>query len=292
MTRVAYWVESTRPKTLIASLSPVLIGTVVAMKGGNFHLLTLLATIAFALLIQVGTNFANDYFDFIKGADTANRKGPRRLVQAGLIPAQTMKLATHIVFCLSALVMLYLVSIGGLWIVVPLLISIALGYLYTAGPYPLAYLGISDIFVFLFFGLMATVGTTYLQTGHLSLNALIAGMGPGFLSMALLVLNNLRDVDEDRAAQKKTLPVRFGKGFGKVQFLGCLLGAGVTPIALSFLPGTSLCVLLASLFLLPSIPLMKSVCKAQTGRDLAPLFPKTGKVFHLYTALFLIGYFL
>ena len=290
MTILAIWLEGTRPKTLIASVSPVLIGTTIALEQGKFHFLIFLATLLFALLIQIGTNFANDYFDFLKGADTKERKGPRRLVQSKLVTPKTMKLATHLIFTLAGLIALYLVSIGGLWIAGPLLLSILLGYLYTAGPYPLAYLGISDLFVFVFFGLIATTGTTYLQTGTLELTALIAGMGPGFLSMAILVLNNMRDIEEDRKANKKTLPVRFGLTVAKFEYTCCLIGAALIPVTLIALTGKHALLLLTWAFLIPGLPLLKTLFQEKTTQGLVLLFPKTGKLLIIYTLLFVIGY--
>lgn len=292
MTTLATWIEGTRPKTLIAGVSPVLIGTAVAIQAGHFHFLTFLATLLFSVLIQIGTNFANDYYDFKKGADTEARKGPRRLVQAGLVSPQTMKRATHIVFALASLLMLYLISIGGIWLTLPLLLCVLFGYLYTAGPYPLAYLGISDLFVFVFFGLVATTGTTYLQTGSLSLKALLAGMGPGFLSMAMLVLNNLRDVEEDRIAHKKTLPVRFGKTFGKWEYACCLLGTALVPLLIMLTTKSHGFLLLTWGFLIPGTPLVKALFQEKTAQGLARFFPKTGKILTLYTLLFVLGYLL
>jgi 1,4-dihydroxy-2-naphthoate octaprenyltransferase len=214
--------EGSRPKTLIASLSPVLIGTSIASR---FHLLTFICTAFFALSIQIGTNFANDYFDFLKGVDTKNRKGPRRLTQSGLIPLKTMKWITFGIFCFALLCSLYLIYIGGATIAILALCAVAFGYLYTGGPYPLGYLGLGDLFVFVFFGPVATAGTTYLQTLTISHEAIVAGIAPGLLSVSILTINNLRDVDEDRLASTKTLPVRFGKAFGKGEYVFCIITA-------------------------------------------------------------------
>ncbi len=222
------WLEATRPKTLLLSVMPVLIGTSFAIHQGSFSLITCLMTLLTALMIQVGTNFANDYYDFLKGADTPSRKGPRRMTQAGLISLSQMKLATFITFSAVALLSVYLSSRGGPIFTLLTTLSIALGILYTGGPKPLAYLGLGEIFVFIFFGPVATVGAAYLQTLTFSWEAFVLGLTPGLLASAVLVVNNLRDIDEDRRANKNTLAVRFGKKFAQVEYtslviLGCLL---------------------------------------------------------------------
>lgn len=222
------WLEATRPKTLLLSVMPVLIGTTFAIRQGSFSLLTCVMTLLTALLIQIGTNFANDYYDFLKGADTPARKGPRRMTQAGLISLSQMKLATFLTFSAVALLSIYLSSRGGPIFTLLTTLSIALGILYTGGPKPLAYLGLGEVFVFIFFGPVATVGAAYLQTLSFSWEAFALGITPGLLSSAVLVVNNLRDIEEDRRAQKNTLAVRFGRKFTQIEYtalvtLGCLL---------------------------------------------------------------------
>lgn len=194
------WIEATRPKTLIASISPVLIGTVIAKDLRAWDLTIFLATIIFALCIQIGTNFANDYIDFLKGADTNKRKGPRRLVQSGLVSVKKMRLVTLSIFLVAGIIGLYLMKIGGWQIGALAFAAILFGYLYTGGPFPLGYLGLGDLFVLIFFGPVAVAGTTYLQTGTLSSLAIIAGCAPGLFSTAMLALNNIRDIEEDRIA--------------------------------------------------------------------------------------------
>ncbi|WP_420422552.1 1,4-dihydroxy-2-naphthoate polyprenyltransferase [Simkania sp.] len=283
------WIEGARPKTLIASLSPILIGSVIAFKQGVFHPLIFLLTVLFGLSIQIGTNFANDYFDFRKGADTDDRKGPRRLTQSGLVSPETMKKVTAITFGFAAFIALYLIAQGG-WVIGMLAaLSIVLGYLYTGGPYPLAYLGLGDLFVLIFFGPVAVAGTVYLQTHELSGIAILAGLAPGLISTAILTSNNMRDINEDQAAGKRTLPVRFGLTFGRYEYIACLLIAGIIPIALVVMTGKHFGCLLASLALLPAMPLIKS---AHRETKLEPLLPKTGKWMSLYTLAFLIGWFI
>ena len=290
MNRVALWYEGARPKTLVSSISPVLIGTAIAIGEGYFDIFIFLATLLFSLCIQIGTNFANDYFDFIKGADTHARKGPRRLVQSGLIDGKAMKRATHLTFILAGLLALYMVSIGGVLILIPLLFSILFGYLYTAGPFSLAYLGISDLFVLIFFGFVATAGTTFLQTKTMLTTSILAGMGPGFLSMALLALNNLRDVKEDTLANKKTLPVRFGEQFGKMQYVGCIIGAALSPFLIVIVTGHHFLLLSTWLVLCSHYPHVKTLFSKKAVENIAPLFKKATKISILYMLFFTISY--
>lgn len=283
------WIEGARPKTLIASLSPILMGSVIAFKQGVFNPLIFFLTVLFGLTIQVGTNFANDYFDFRKGADTESRKGPRRLTQSGLVTPATMKKATAITFGIAGLAAVYLVAQGGWVIGVLATLSIVLGYLYTGGPYPLAYLGLGDVFVLIFFGPVAVAGTVYLQTHELSSIAILAGLAPGLISTAILTSNNMRDIGEDRVAGKRTLPVRFGLTFGRIEYVCCLFVAGAIPIVLVAMTGKHFGSLLATLTLITALPLIKSALRE---KQLAPLLPKTGKWMSLYTLAFLIGWFI
>jgi len=283
------WIEGARPKTLIASLSPILMGSVIAFKQGVFNPLIFFLTVLFGLAIQVGTNFANDYFDFRKGADTEERKGPRRLTQSGLVTPATIKKATAITFGVAGLAAVYLVAQGG-WVIGALAtLSIVLGYLYTGGPYPLAYLGLGDVFVLIFFGPVAVAGTVYLQTHELSSIAILAGLAPGLISTAILTSNNMRDIGEDRVAGKRTLPVRFGLTFGRIEYVCCLCVAGAIPIILVAMTGKHFGCLLATLTFITALPLIKSALRE---KQLAPLLPKTGKWMSLYTLAFLIGWFI
>lgn len=224
------WILGARPKTWIASISPVLIGTSCALKEQRIDWILFLFTLITALGIQITTNFANDYFDFIKGADTTDRKGPLRVTQAGLMTLRQMRQLIITALLITTCAGLFLTLHGGLIIGALFVLSLLLAILYTGGPYPLAYLGLGEVFVLLFFGIAAGIGTYYLQTGHISKEILIASMGPGSLSTALLILNNLRDVEEDRIAGKRTLVVRFGRLFGEIEYHFMLL-LSLAPIA-------------------------------------------------------------
>lgn len=279
MTKIAIWIQAARPKTLIAGISPVLIGTVMA---GSFDLWIFLATLFTGLWIQIGTNLANDYFDFKKGTDTHERIGPTRVTAAGLVSESQMKVAMCTAFILAFVCCFYLIVKGG-WII-SLLIALAvlLGFGYTAGPISLAYLGIGELFVILFFGVVATGMTAYLQTGVYRAEAFIVGLAPGFLSTAILAINNLRDWVTDGKANKKTIPVRFGEYAGKVEYALMMILPYTIPLLLHRYYYTMAA-------FLPSIPLILAVFRIKDPRDYIPLLPRTAVILLLYTLFFCVG---
>lgn len=230
MYRWKIWVEAARPKTLAAAFIPVLTGASIAWKEDLFSGMATLAALFCALTIQIGTNFANDYFDFVKGADTAERIGFQRATAAGLIPAKTMLTATILAFTIAFTAGLYLVWIGG-WVVFWIgASSILFGVLYTGGPYPLGYNGLGDLFVFLFFGIVAVTGTYYVNALEWSAETIPASLAAGALCVNILVVNNLRDIDQDRIAGKRTLGVLFGEQVLKSEYLAMnLLAFGTLP---------------------------------------------------------------
>ncbi len=226
------WLLASRPKTLLASVVPVMVGTALAVNVGKFKwLITIIAFIC-SLLIQIGTNFTNDLYDFYKGADTIARKGPVRVLSTGLISVKEMKTGIVITFLAAFIFGLYLVYVGGTIILLIGVLSIIAGIAYTAGPYPLAYKGLGDIFVFMFFGLIGTMGTFYLHTNQLSVPAFLTSVPVGSLITNILVVNNYRDIEEDRLAGKNTLAVKLGKTFTKYQFVFLIVVSFLTPLAL------------------------------------------------------------
>jgi len=227
---VKLWWEAARPKTLWAAVSPVLIGISLAVYYGAFHPLSAILALLGAILIQIGTNFYNDLSDFKKGADTPDRKGPRRMVQAGLVSERKMKVATYVTFLLAVLSGVYLMMRGGMPIVVIGFSSILFGLAYTGGRYSLAYLGIADIFVLVFFGPVAVAGTFYVQAIEWPLLVWVVGLSPGLLAVSILLVNNIRDRIQDEKAGKNTLVVRLGRPFGEFLYLMCGLVAGLIPI--------------------------------------------------------------
>ncbi len=215
---VALWWEAARPRTLPAAIAPVLVASALAWHDGVFNPIAAATCLVFALLIQIGTNYANDYFDFKKGADTAERVGPRRAVAAGLIAPATMQRVMFLVFAVAFVVGLSLLRFGGWPLLVVGIASIICGVIYTGGPYPLAYHGWGDVFVFVFFGLVAVGATYFVQAGAISGATWACGIGIGALSTNILVVNNYRDIETDRKAGKRTLVVRWGPGFAQTQF--------------------------------------------------------------------------
>ncbi len=219
------WLGAARLRTLPAAAAPVLLGTAFAVGDGVFYAPAALCALASALLIQVGTNYVNDAEDFVRGADTAARVGPKRATAEGWVTAGQMRAAAAVAFGLAFASGLALVWRGG-WPILALgLVAIASGYGYTKGRYALAYTGLADVFVLVFFGPVAVGGTYFVQALALPGWVLVAGLGPGALATAILVANNVRDVEQDRAANKRTLVVRFGRPFGLHLYTMCFVVA-------------------------------------------------------------------
>ncbi len=227
------WVLASRPQTLTVGAVPVAVGTACAFALDSMHVGPALAALAGALLIQIGTNFANDVFDFEKGADTEDRLGPVRAAQAGLLTAGQLRLGMIAAFGLAMASGVYLVTVGGWPIVAIGLASILSGIAYTGGPYPLGYHGLGDLFVLVFFGFVAVCGTAYVQLGSVPALAVWAAIPIGALATAILVVNNLRDRDTDARVGKRTLAVRLGRRAGLAEYTLLLGAAYATPVALA-----------------------------------------------------------
>jgi 1,4-dihydroxy-2-naphthoate octaprenyltransferase len=281
------WLLAIRPKTLPASVVPIAVGSAVAYAEGKFNALPAGLALLGASLIQIASNLANDVFDFEKGADTAERLGPTRVTQAGLISPGAMKRALIGVILAAMLVGLGLASIGGwpvIWIGFFGLIS---AVAYTGGPYPLGYHGWGDFFVFLFFGLIAVAGTTYVQTLTWSPIAVLAGVPVGLLCTNILVVNNVRDVETDRRANKRTLVAKFGRPFGVAEYgvnLGMSAMACLGLAVLSRSPWPALPI--ASLPL--GIRLWSSV-RRLSGAALNPILAETAKYEMIFGGLLAVG---
>lgn len=237
------WILAARPKTLPAALAPVLLASALAWHDGVFQALPAAVALVFAVLIQIGTNYSNDYFDFVKGADTPDRVGPTRAVAAGLISPRAMARGTVLVFGAALFIGMLLIPYGGVWLAGVGMLCVLMGVLYTGGPYPLAYNGWADAFVLLFFGLVAVSLTYYVQAGHFSQSALILAYAPGALATNILCVNNMRDYETDRRANKRTLIVRFGREAGAIEYVVNLMIAQIVPAVL-FLAGYTVWVLL------------------------------------------------
>ncbi len=220
-----HWILAARPKTLPAAIAPVAVGSALAAQHGVFKLVPALLSMAFALLIQIATNYANDYFDYQKGTDNENRKGPKRAVAQGWISPRAMLVGTILILFLAFLAGINLVWFGGTHLIIIGILSMVFAVLYTGGPFPLAYLGLGDLFVLIFFGWVAVMYTYYVQAGVHHWNAFHLGTAVGCLSMNLLLVNNYRDYDNDKASNKNTTVVKFGLKYARWQYRFALLSA-------------------------------------------------------------------
>lgn len=282
------WVLATRPKTLPAAVAPVLVGMAVAHAIGKFALLPALGALLGAMLIQIGTNLANDYFDFKKGADTHERLGPMRVTQAGLIDEAAVRNAMIGTFAASALVGVYLVAVGGWPILVIGILSILSGIAYTGGPFPLGYHGLGDLFVFIFFGVVAVCGTVWVQALEWSWLALISSIPVGLLSVAILIVNNYRDRHTDVKAGKRTLAVRLGGKLTRVQYGVTLAVAYLVPVVQVALGHLSLLALLPLITLPLALRLFRDFISLN-GSDLNPVLERTAKLLVIFSALYALG---
>ena len=219
MINIKYWIYAARPKTLIASIAPIMPVSILCIKNNVFNLPILIIIIFAALCIQIMTNFINDLYDYKRGADTFDRVGPERMLQMGYLTSKQMKKGIAVVFALALLSGAYLVDRGGYPILLIGLSGFLFAYLYTATKISIAYNGLGEIFVFLYFGIISSLGTYYLFTLQYSKNALLIGSIAGALNILLLVVNNLRDYEADMKAKKNTLIVLMGENFGKIEFV-------------------------------------------------------------------------
>ncbi len=233
--------------------------------------------LCFSLLIQIGTNYANDYYDFLNGAD-AKRVGPARAVASGWISPSAMKTAAFVLFGAAFLVSLPLVAASGLWAFLFVFSSIAFGLLYTGGPYPLGYMGLGELLVFPYFGPIAVCGAYFVQSHVFDPSVLLLSFSPGLLSCAILIANNLRDLETDAVARKNTLVVRFGKNFGAWEYTLSIGGAILLPALFAFF---------APLVLTPfALILIRKAFTFQSSQEIASLLPQTALLLIAFTALF------
>jgi 1,4-dihydroxy-2-naphthoate octaprenyltransferase len=286
---VAVWVEAARPRTLPAAVAPVVVGWALAWREGAFQAAPAALCLGFALLVQVGTNFANDYYDFLRGADTAERVGPRRAVAAGLVTPAAMRGAMIATFAAAFALGLGLIAWGGPWLLLVGILSILSGVAYTGGPYPLAYHGWGDVFVFFFFGLVAVGGTFFVQAGRLGAGVLWAGVPVGLLAANILVVNNYRDADTDARAGKRTLVVRLGRRAARIQFGVSLAAAFLVPVVL-VARGAGVAVLLPCLLVPWGWIQAKRLKESRAPAELIALLGDTGRLLAAYALLFAAGF--
>ena len=282
------WVAAARPRTLPAAVAPVLVGSAIAARERSFALGPAALCLAFALLVQIGTNFANDYYDFLKGADTKDRVGPRRAVAAGLVTPNEMRWAMIGTLLLAFLIGLALLPYGGWPLLIVGVTSIICGVAYTGGPMPLGYVGLGDFFVFVFFGPVAVISTAYVQSGRVGPVAWLASLPVGLLAANILVVNNYRDVETDAVAGKMTLVVRWGRGYARWQFLTSLVLALVVPVLLAS-AGLGWALLLPLAIAPWAWIQTRKLARAKSPAELIALLGDTGKLLFLYSALLAAG---
>ena len=273
---------ATRPKTLPAAIAPVIAGTAVAVHEGGEHWPTAILATVTALLLQIAANFANDAFDFRRGADSADRLGPTRITVSGFVTVDAVMRATALVLGLAVLTGLPLVLRGGWPILVLGLAAIVCAVAYTGGPVPLAYLGLGEVFVFLFFGLAAVAGTAYVQTGELTALAVATSIPVGALAVAILVVNNLRDIHTDRRAGKRTVAVRLGERGTLWEFAGLLIVAGAAPVVFWVVGWLNWACVLTILWWPFGAGFWNQV-STRTGRELNPTLGNTGRALLYYS---------
>ena len=279
---------ASRPRTLPAAAAPVIVGSAAAFSVGHFDLLPALAALLGALLLQIGANFANDLFDYQKGVDTPGRLGPVRVTSAGLLSPRQVTAGMWVVFGLASLCGLYLAVHAG-WPVIAIgVLSILTAIAYTGGPYPLGYHGLGELAVFVFFGLAAVCGTYYVQALRLDALAVWASLPMGLLIVAILIVNNLRDVETDRASGKMTLAARFGALWTRREYLVVVGAAYLVPLVMWGSGAASVYVLAAWASLPKFIPLARDI-RSLSGRPLNRVLGETGQLTLLYGVCLSVG---
>ena len=259
-------------------------------QSNDFHLYSALLAFIGALLLQLGTNFANDYYDFIKGVDNDNRVGPMRATQSGEISPKAMRRAFVLTFALLIPIIGALAFRAGWEIWILGIASIISGILYTGGPKPLGYMGLGDVFVLVFFGPVAVAGTVYVQSLRIETNAIYAGLAVGLMSTAILAVNNLRDKEEDAKVGKRTLAVRLGTRFVRFQYLFCICGAALIAGLMAVVSHKPY-LWFAAFSTIAAIPMIKSMF-TEKGARLDPNLKKTGLLLMIYSMLFVTGWLL
>jgi len=283
------WLIAARPRTLPAAIAPVLVGTSLAGTQQVFHALAFVCALIGSVFIQIGTNLSNDYSDARRGADTEDRLGPVRVTAGGLMPPKQVLVGTYVAFGIAVAAGAYLIAIAGWQLLVVGAASILAGVLYTGGPRPYGYEGLGELFVFLFFGVVAVVGSYYVQIQHLIWEAFALSVPVGLLASAILVVNNLRDVDTDRRAGKMTLAVRLGRVRTRRLFALMLLVAFIAPIVTWLAGGLSAWLLLTLVALPMAPPLLRIVGTHTDGPALNGALAATGRLLAVFSMLLAAG---
>jgi 1,4-dihydroxy-2-naphthoate polyprenyltransferase len=283
------WALAARPRTLPAAIAPVLVGTALAIVDDRFKALAFAAALIGSIFIQIGTNLSNDYSDARRGADTEDRLGPVRVTAGGLMPPRRVLVGTYVAFGIAVLAGIYLTAITGPELLLVGIASIAAGVLYTGGPRPYGYEGLGELFVFLFFGVVAVVGSYYVQAQELPWEAFALSVPVGLLASAILVVNNIRDADTDRRAGKRTLAVRLGRERARKLFAAMIAVSYLTVVAIPLAGGLSWWVVLP-LLTFPLVPsLWRTVARRTDGPSLNGALADTGRLLGLFSLLLAAG---
>ena len=282
------WLVAARPRTLPAAVAPVLVGTALAVSGDVFRPLAFAAALVGSIFIQIGTNLSNDLSDARRGADTEDRLGPVRVTAGGLMPPRRVLIGTYVAFGVAVVCGLYLTTVAGWEILVIGTVSIVAGVLYTGGPRPYGYEGLGELFVFLFFGIVAVTGSYFVQTEELRWEAFVLSVPVGLLASAILVVNNVRDVVTDRRAGKRTLAVKLGRERAARLFAVMVVIALALPVGLAIARGWPWVLLaLASIPLAP--PLVRTVATRRDGPALNDALAQTGRLLAVFSFLLTLG---
>ena len=283
------WLVAARPRTLPAAVAPVIVGTALAISEDELRPLAFVAALIGSVFIQIGTNLSNDYSDARRGADTEDRLGPVRVTAGGLLPPRRVLIGTYVAFGVAVAAGLYLAAVAGPELLLVGVASIAAGVLYTGGPRPYGYEGLGEIFVFLFFGVVAVVGSYYVQVEDLPWEAFALSVPIGLLAAAILVVNNVRDVDTDRRAGKRTLAVKVGRGRARALFVAMLVVAFLVPLAIPLAGGLSWWTALPLLSAPLAVPLARTVRTRTDGPSLNDALAGTGRLLAVFSLLLAAG---
>jgi 1,4-dihydroxy-2-naphthoate octaprenyltransferase len=286
---VRIWLMAARPRTLPAAIAPVLVGTSLAIEQGTFHPLSFVAALLGSIFIQVGTNLANDYSDARRGADTEDRLGPVRVTAGGLAPPRQVLLATYVTFGLAVLCGAYLIAVAGPALLLVGVASILAGVTYTGGPKPYGYEGLGELFVFLFFGVVAVVGSYYVEIQRLPWEAFVLSIPVGLLAAAILVVNNVRDIETDRQAGKRTLAVRLGREPTRRLYAAIVGGAFVAALVPWIAGGLTAWLALSWLAIPLAVPVIGTVRDRTDGPSLNGALAATGKLQLVFCLLLSAG---
>jgi 1,4-dihydroxy-2-naphthoate octaprenyltransferase len=278
------WIAGARLRTLPMAIAPVVVGTAAAVaETGAFHWIRAILALLVSLALQVGVNYANDYSDGVRGTDE-ERVGPLRLTGSGAAKASHVKAAAFLSFGVAGLFGLLLVWASQTWWLIPVgVICVLAAWWYTGGKHPYGYLGLGEVFVFVFFGLVATLGSTYTQVLTLNASAWTGAIAVGLIATALLMVNNIRDIPTDREVGKNTLAVRLGDSLSRTFFTLMLLGAALTPV---FAMGGNYWLLLCLLTMVPAFGSIRIVMSAETSAELIPVLKQTGILSLIFAVLF------